>query len=54
MAKTERHSNFNGQKQNPLRSGFNSKSTASEVIIGVNLEGKIAIVTGGNTFKIQN
>ncbi len=46
---TERHNNFNGQKQKPLRSGFNSKSTASEVVSGVNLEGKIAIVTGGNT-----
>lgn len=41
--------NYNGALQQPIGSGFNSKSTASEVIKGINLTGKIAIVTGGNT-----
>lgn len=49
MEKTQNLNNFNGQRQFALGSGFNSKSTASEVIKGVNLAGKIAIVTGGNT-----
>ncbi|MBT31915.1 MAG: oxidoreductase [Thalassobius sp.] len=35
--------------QKPLGSGFNASSTASEVIKGIDLTGKIAIVTGGNT-----
>ena len=35
--------------QQPLGSGFNAKSTATDVITGINLKGKIAIVTGGNT-----
>ncbi|WP_255547509.1 SDR family NAD(P)-dependent oxidoreductase [Mucilaginibacter sp. dw_454] len=34
--------------QHPLGSGFNAASTASEVIKGIDLAGKIAIVTGGN------
>jgi NAD(P)-dependent dehydrogenase (short-subunit alcohol dehydrogenase family) len=38
-----------GNHQKPLNSGFNSKSTAEEVIKGIDLTGKIAIVTGGNT-----
>jgi NAD(P)-dependent dehydrogenase (short-subunit alcohol dehydrogenase family) len=42
-------SNDNGALQQPLGSGFNATSTASEVIEGVNLAGKIAIVTGGYT-----
>src|SRR5690606_15075132 len=41
--------NDNGRVQKPLGSGINNKSTAEEVIKGVNLTGKIAIVTGGNT-----
>jgi NAD(P)-dependent dehydrogenase (short-subunit alcohol dehydrogenase family) len=36
-------------KQKPLDSGFNATSTAAEVISGISLTGKIAIVTGGNT-----
>ncbi|UZR96390.1 SDR family NAD(P)-dependent oxidoreductase [Chondrinema litorale] len=35
--------------QQPLGSGFNASSTASDVINGIDLSGKIAIVTGGNT-----
>ena len=41
--------NYNGRLQKRLSSGFNSMSTAAQVINGINLEGKIAIVTGGNT-----
>lgn len=40
--------NYNGRLQKPLGSGFNAKSTAAEVIQGIDLTGKIAIVTGGN------
>ncbi len=42
-------SNYNGALQKPIGSGFNAKSTSTEVIKGINLTGKIAIVTGGNT-----
>lgn len=35
--------------QRPLGSGFGARSTASEVIQGIDLKGKVAIVTGGNT-----
>lgn len=40
--------NYNGKLQHPIHSGFNATSTASEVIKGIDLTGKIAIVTGGN------
>jgi NAD(P)-dependent dehydrogenase (short-subunit alcohol dehydrogenase family) len=40
--------NYQGALQKPLGSGFNASSTASEVIKGIDLKGKIAIVTGGN------
>lgn len=41
--------NYNGALQQPIGSGFNAKSTSTEVIKGIDLTGKIAIVTGGNT-----
>ena len=41
--------NYNGSLQHPLPSGFSATSTASEVINGIDLTGKTAIVTGGNT-----
>lgn len=41
--------NYNGALQQKIGSGFNAKSTASEVLKGIDLTGKIAIVTGGNT-----
>lgn len=41
--------NYQGALQHPLGSGFNAGSTASEVIKGIDLTGKMAIVTGGNT-----
>src|SRR5690606_18941123 len=41
--------NYNGALQNPISSGFNAKSTSIEVIGGIDLTGKIIIVTGGNT-----
>nr|WP_294786018.1 SDR family NAD(P)-dependent oxidoreductase [uncultured Flavobacterium sp.] len=41
--------NYQGALQEALNSGFNAKSTASEVINGISLAGKTVIVTGGNT-----
>lgn len=41
--------NYNGALQKPIGSGFNAKSTSTEVIKGIDLTGKIAIVTGGST-----
>ncbi len=41
--------NYQGALQHPLGSGFSATSTATEVIKGIDLKGKIAIVTGGNT-----
>jgi NAD(P)-dependent dehydrogenase (short-subunit alcohol dehydrogenase family) len=40
--------NYKGRLQKPLGSGFQATSTAAEVIQGIDLTGKIAIVTGGN------
>ncbi|WP_295125302.1 SDR family NAD(P)-dependent oxidoreductase [uncultured Chitinophaga sp.] len=39
--------NYNGIAQQPLPSGFNATSTAAEVINGIDLTGKTAIITGG-------
>lgn len=44
-----RHNNYQGAWQKPIGSGFNAASTTSDVIKGIDLIGKIAIVTGGNT-----
>ncbi len=41
--------NYQGALQKPINSGFNAKSATEEVIKGISLEGKIAIVTGGNS-----
>ncbi|AWK05752.1 oxidoreductase [Flavobacterium crocinum] len=41
--------NYYGALQQPTNSGFNAKSTTNEVIKGIDLTGKTAIVTGGNT-----
>jgi len=41
--------NNQGALQSPIGSGFNAKSTTAEVIKGIDLNGRIAIVTGGNT-----
>jgi len=41
--------NYQGALQAPTGSGFNAASTANEVINGISLTGKIAIVTGGNS-----
>lgn len=43
-----KQNNYGGRLQQPVGSGFNAHSTASEVIEGIDLSGKIAIVTGGN------
>jgi NAD(P)-dependent dehydrogenase (short-subunit alcohol dehydrogenase family) len=39
--------NYNGRLQKPLDSGFGYRSTTTEVIKGVNLDGKTIVVTGG-------
>ncbi len=39
--------NYYGALQQPISSGFNATSTSEDVIQGVDLTGKIAIVTGG-------
>ncbi len=41
-------SNYNGALQKPIGSGFNAKSTTADVIKGIDLTGKTAIVTGGD------
>lgn len=41
--------NYNGASQKPIGSGFNATSTTDDVIKDIDLTGKIAIVTGGNT-----
>lgn len=41
--------NYEGALQKSIGSGFNGTSTTSDVINGIDLKGKIAIVTGGNT-----
>ena len=40
--------NYQGALQQPIGSEFNATSTAAEVIKGIRLNGKTAIVTGGN------
>lgn len=44
-----RQNNYQGALQHPIGSGFNAVSTATEVIESIDLTGKIAIVTGGNS-----
>lgn len=40
--------NYQGALQKPVGSGFNATSTTNDVIKGIDLTGKIAIVTGGH------
>lgn len=42
-----RQNNYNGSLQKPVGSGFGKTSTSKDVIEGINLEGKVAILTGG-------
>ncbi len=44
-----RQNNYQGALQKPLGSGFTAASTSTEVISGIDLTGKTAIVTGGST-----
>jgi NAD(P)-dependent dehydrogenase (short-subunit alcohol dehydrogenase family) len=41
--------NYEGALQKPIGSEFNATSTSGDVIKGIDLKGKIAIVTGGGT-----
>ena len=41
--------NYGGALQQPIGSGFNATSTTTDVIKDIDLSGKTAIVTGGNT-----
>lgn len=41
--------NYQGALQKPVNSGFGARSTTEDVIRGIDLKGKIAIVTGGNS-----
>ncbi len=41
--------NANGALQQPIGSGFTATSTAQEVIQGISMAGKVAIVTGDYT-----
>lgn len=43
-----KQTNYNGVLQKPIGSGFNAKSSTTDVIKGIDLTGKIAIVTGGD------
>ncbi|MEA4908282.1 MAG: SDR family NAD(P)-dependent oxidoreductase [Chloroflexi bacterium] len=43
-----KRNNYQGRLQQPIHSGFTATSTTSDVIKGVDLTGKFAIVTGGN------
>ncbi|HEX7844579.1 MAG TPA: SDR family NAD(P)-dependent oxidoreductase [Chitinophagaceae bacterium] len=43
-----RQNNYEGALQHPIGSGFNATSTTNDVIKGIGLKGKVAIVTGGN------
>lgn len=47
MLTATKNNNYNGALQQPLSSGFSAASTATEVIKGIDLQGKTAIVTGG-------
>ena len=42
-------SNYQGALQHPLGSGFDKTSTAAEVLQGIDLRGKVALVTGGHS-----
>jgi NAD(P)-dependent dehydrogenase (short-subunit alcohol dehydrogenase family) len=43
------HNNYAGALQKPIDSRFNATSTTGDVIKGIDLKGKIAVVTGGST-----
>ncbi|WP_268036530.1 SDR family NAD(P)-dependent oxidoreductase [Algoriphagus sp. PAP.12] len=44
-----KQTNYQGALQKPIGSGFSAISSTDEVIQGMDLTGKVAIVTGGNT-----
>jgi NAD(P)-dependent dehydrogenase (short-subunit alcohol dehydrogenase family) len=44
-----KQSNYGGALQQPIGSGFDAWSTTSDVIAGIDLSGKLVIITGGHT-----
>jgi NAD(P)-dependent dehydrogenase (short-subunit alcohol dehydrogenase family) len=42
-----KNNNYQGSLQNPINSGFDAASTTDDIIKGIDLKGKTAIVTGG-------
>jgi len=49
MTKTIEKTNYKGALQTPIGTGFDATSTTLDVIKGIDLTGKVAIVTGGYT-----
>jgi len=47
MKQNEIKDNYNGVLQQPIGSGFTALSTAADIMLGIDLTGKNAIVTGG-------
>ena len=47
MTIVQTQNNYNGVFQTPIQSGFDHRSTTQDVIKGIDLSGKTAIVTGG-------
>jgi hypothetical protein len=43
------YNNYQGALQHPIGTGFNAQSTTADVIKGIDLSSRIAIVTGGNS-----
>jgi len=47
MTTVSTRNNYNGALQKPIGSGFGYRSTAGDIIKGIDLTGKTALVTGG-------
>ncbi len=44
-----KQNNYFGALQTPIGSGFDRNTTANEIMQGIDLTGKVAIVTGGHS-----
>ena len=47
MKRTPTSDNYNGRLQKPLGSGFSATTTVADIMRGIDLSGKTAVVTGG-------